>query len=111
MFNWLRRRSKPSPDPKPDAPANTGPDDGRQSGAVVELYRLFAELARPGQAGGLPRRIDLLQRALALVDRRTQADTWAGLQGELGNALARTYHGDPAQNLDRAIVHFGQALE
>ena len=76
-----------------------------------ELPALLRELQGLNRLSDMPRRVDLCQTALGLVDRNAQPELWAGLQGELGNSLIQNPLGPRAENIDLAIDHFNQALE
>jgi hypothetical protein len=56
-------------------------------------------------------RIELIQRALLLIDRQRDAMLWGTLQGTLGNSLSETTLGDPAENIDRAIYAYQEAAQ
>jgi CHAT domain-containing protein len=59
----------------------------------------------------MPRRIQLCQKALGLVDRKLDPSLWADLQTDLGNSFAQCPIGDKAENTERAIESFGRALQ
>ena len=59
----------------------------------------------------MPRRIKLSQRALELVSRQQNPTLWAELQNGLANGLARSPHGDRADNIEQAVEHYRQALK
>jgi CHAT domain-containing protein len=78
---------------------------------VDELSLILRRINEPAQPHDLPQRIELLQRALALVSRKGQPAVWAALQGTLGPALVQSPLGDRADNLEAAIAAFRAALE
>ena len=71
-----------------------------------EVGALWEEI----QVTDMPRRIELCQRALRLVERDSQAQLWAALQGTLGNSYAQNPQGNRAENIEQAIHHYEQAL-
>jgi CHAT domain-containing protein/tetratricopeptide (TPR) repeat protein len=78
------------------------------SGDLPGLLQEMQGLNRPSD---MPRRVELCQAALRLVDRNAQPELWAVLHVELGNSLYQNPLGDRAENLDLAIDHYNQALE
>jgi len=76
-----------------------------------ELPALLREVNSLNRPSDMPRRVELCQIALGLVNQSAQPELWAGLQGELGNSLAQNPLGHRAENIDRAIEHYKQALE
>jgi hypothetical protein len=68
-----------------------------------ELPALLQELQELNRLSDMPRRVELCQTALGLVDRDAQPELWAGLQVELGNSLAQNPLGPRAENLGLAI--------
>jgi tetratricopeptide (TPR) repeat protein len=56
------------------------------------------------------RRAELCQRALSLVARHENPLLWAELQVELGNGLSQDPSGERADNIERALEHYGAAL-
>ncbi|MBC2699114.1 MAG: CHAT domain-containing protein [ANME-2 cluster archaeon] len=59
----------------------------------------------------MPRRVELCQSALRLVNRNAQPELWADLQIELSNSFALNPLGPRAENLELSIYHYNQALE
>jgi CHAT domain-containing protein/tetratricopeptide (TPR) repeat protein len=76
-----------------------------------ELPALLQELQGLNRPSDMPRRVELCQRALTLVNQSAQPKLWAGLQMELGSSLGRNPLGPRAENLELAIEHYNQALE
>ena len=72
---------------------------------------ILRELSRPAQRSDMPRRIELCQQALRLVDRRENPELWAALQVELASSLAQNPLGGRAENIEQAIHHYTLALE
>jgi hypothetical protein len=56
-------------------------------------------------------RVELCLRALALVERAHDPASWAWLQVNLANNLILDPSGGRADNLERAIEHYGLALQ
>src|SRR5271157_820576 len=81
-----------------------------EKGKRAELAAILHELAQPLQLANMLARIELCQKALALVRREQDPEIWAALHGELGHCCAQNPHGERAGNLERAIQHFEQAL-
>ncbi len=76
-----------------------------------DLRPILEELRRPMGILEMPHRIELCLRALRRVPRAKNPALWAALQVELGNSLAQNPRGDRAENLERAIEAYRQALE
>ncbi|KAF5412616.1 MAG: hypothetical protein C5S47_00985 [Candidatus Methanogasteraceae archaeon] len=76
-----------------------------------ELPALLQELQGLNRLSDMPRRVELCQIALGLVNQSAQPELWGGLQVELGNSLAQNPLGHRAENIDLAIEHYNQALE
>ena len=76
-----------------------------------DLQSILQELARPMGILDMQRRVQLCQQALTMADRADQPQLWAGLQVELANSLAQNHQGEGAENFERAIKHYQQALE
>jgi hypothetical protein len=75
-----------------------------------ELSKILQELNRPARLGDMPRRIKLCQKALELIPPENELQ-WAQLQGELGYCLANSPSGDRADNIERSIEHYNNALK
>jgi CHAT domain-containing protein len=76
-----------------------------------ELQSILQELSQPGRSGGdIPHRIQLCRQAIAFVPRERNPELWAALQNELGNNLAQNPIRDRAENIERAIEHYNEAL-
>jgi CHAT domain-containing protein/tetratricopeptide (TPR) repeat protein len=90
-----------------------GPIQQRSDTASIpsQLRALLAELQSLNRLSDMPQRIKLCERALDLVERDTQQELWTALQIELGNSLAQNPHGERAENIERAIHHYDQALK
>jgi tetratricopeptide (TPR) repeat protein len=78
---------------------------------AAELRALLEEIARLRRLSEMPRKVELCERALGMVERENNPVLWAALQGELANALAQNPLGNRAENLEKAIHHYQQALE
>jgi len=76
-----------------------------------EVEPVLREVARLTGRADMPRRIELCQQALRQVDREENPVLWAALQNELANSLLETPLGERAENIERAIHHYTQALE
>jgi len=76
-----------------------------------ELPELLQELNSLNRLSDMPRRVELCQTALGLVDRNAEPELWSGLQNELGNSLAQSPFGSCAENIELAIDNFNQALQ
>lgn len=75
------------------------------------LRPMLNELVRLIQLRDMPRRVELCQQALALVERRANPQLWATLQVELGNSLLQSPLGSRVQSLEEAIDAYQQALQ
>ena len=76
-----------------------------------ELAALLQEIARLTRLSDMPRKIELCEQALRLVQRESNPSLWAALQVELANALQQNPLGNRAENLERAIAHYELALQ
>ncbi|WP_287910895.1 hypothetical protein [Chloroflexus sp.] len=76
-----------------------------------DLLPMLTELTRPDAPLDMPQRIDLCHRALALIDRASQPQLWAAVTVILADSLAQHPFGDRAENVERAIRYYEQALE
>jgi hypothetical protein len=54
-----------------------------------DLPGLLQEMRGLNRPSDIPRRVELCQAALRLVDRNAQPELWAGLHGEFGNSLGQ----------------------
>jgi tetratricopeptide (TPR) repeat protein len=77
----------------------------------AELQRLLQEIARLIHLSDMPRKVELCQRALRLLQREDNLPLWAALQDTLASALAQNPLGNRAENLERAIEHYELALQ
>ena len=75
------------------------------------LSIIMKELRRPRYPGDVPKRIDLCEEALKLVDKSMQPELWANLHGELAVSYSDNQVGDQAANLKKAIHHFTMTSE
>jgi CHAT domain-containing protein/tetratricopeptide (TPR) repeat protein len=75
------------------------------------LPALLQELQGLNRLSDMPRRVELCQTALTLVNQSTQPELWGVLQVELGDSLSQNPLGPRAENLDLAFDHYNQALE
>jgi tetratricopeptide (TPR) repeat protein len=78
---------------------------------AAELGALVEEIARLRRPSEMPRKVELCERALGMVEREDNPGLWGALQGELANALQQNPLGNRAENLEKAIHHYQQALE
>ncbi|MBN2549545.1 MAG: CHAT domain-containing protein [Anaerolineales bacterium] len=76
-----------------------------------DLRPILEALAQPARLSDMPRRVNLCLQALGMIERNTQPELWAVLEGELANSLAQNPLGERAENLEQAISHYQQALE
>ena len=77
-----------------------------------ELLELLKKLERPATSPAERRqRMEMLERALVIVERSKQPQLWAQLQGNLGIMLAENSAGDRQVQLERAVACFRAALE
>jgi hypothetical protein len=89
---------------KPAEPPNAGQVDPKLAALLNEL----PHLQKPADE---ERRLQVLQAAVALVDRHSQTELWSSLQGSLAALYADRANGDLADNLEKAIQHGTAALE
>src|SRR5262249_48548711 len=83
-----------------------------RSDKPADLRTILQELSQPPRSVfDMPRRIELCGRALALISRQQDSALWGSLQVELATCLAQNPQGPRAENLERAIAHYNQALE
>ena len=75
------------------------------------LTAILEDLSQPTRLSDMPRRIELCQQALSLVNREEDAYLWAALRFELGNSLVQTPKGDRADNIEKAIRSYEQTME
>jgi tetratricopeptide (TPR) repeat protein len=78
---------------------------------AAELRALLEEIVRLRRPSEMPRKVELCERALGMVEREDNPGLWAALQVELANALAQNPLGNRAENLEKAIHHYRQALD
>ena len=84
---------------------------GHRPSHVNELQSILHELDQPAQAMDIPRRIQICEQALALVNRDQQPKLWAMLCIQLGNNLADNEQGDRSENIDKSITAYQDALK
>jgi CHAT domain-containing protein/tetratricopeptide (TPR) repeat protein len=89
----------------------TGGKPGSGTDPTAELPSILRELSQPARRSDMPRRVELCQQALGLVERTHDPGLWAELQVWLGNSLAQNSLGGRAENIERAIAAYEQALE
>jgi CHAT domain-containing protein/predicted LPLAT superfamily acyltransferase len=111
--NLERALAAYSPVPSPPTPAQAG---GRLQAelaqAPLEVQQIVRQLGQPvTDLRQEVQRLQLFERALALVDRRRLPQLWAALQGDFANSLGQAPAGDRAENLERAIAAFSAVLE
>jgi tetratricopeptide (TPR) repeat protein len=78
---------------------------------AAELRALLEEIDHLSRPSEMPRRVELCERALGMVEREDNPGLWGALQVELANALQQNPLGNRAENLEKAIHHYQQALE
>jgi CHAT domain-containing protein len=76
-----------------------------------ELQALLDELAQPINPLEMPHRIQLCEKALAMLPRQQHPQLWAMLQKELGVCLSDNLLGDPAENIERSIIALHDAMQ
>ncbi|MGB0384149.1 MAG: CHAT domain-containing protein [Ardenticatenaceae bacterium] len=76
-----------------------------------DLGSLLNEIVRLTDRSDMPRRVELCQAALALVDRHTQPELWGLLQNERAFNLWQNPLGKRADNLEQAISALQQTLQ
>lgn len=74
--------------------------DGPHPDRLVTLR----ELKRLGHPGDAPRRVEVCRTALTMVDRNTEPELWALLQGVLADSLIQSPVGDRGERIDQAIA-------
>ena len=84
---------------------------GGEPAAPPALQPILQELSRPARIMDMPRRVQLCQQGLTLLQRDENPQLWAALQVVLGNSLAQNPQGDRAENIERAIAGYEQALQ
>ncbi len=85
---------------------------GSSSGGIPpELAAIIEEIVQLTSIREMPRRVQLCQQALSLIQREQNPPLWAALQGQLGNSLYQTPLGNRAENIEQAIAAYQQALE
>ena len=85
-----------------------GAAGGRVAAGLRALLEEIDHLSRPSE---MPRKVELCERALGMVEREDDPVLWGALQGELANALQQNPLGHRAENLEQAIFHYQQALD
>ncbi len=76
-----------------------------------EIDLIEEQVARLNLPHEMPERIALNQRAIALLETRGRSEYWARFQGDLANNHAKNSHGKRSENIDKALHHYGLALE
>jgi CHAT domain-containing protein/tetratricopeptide (TPR) repeat protein len=77
----------------------------------TELQPLIQQIARLTCPSEMPRKVELCEQALRLVQREDNPPLWAALQVTLANALQQNPLGSRADNLEEAIRHYDLALQ
>lgn len=75
-----------------------------------ELTSILEELSSLVLRSDMPRRINLCEQALEMVDRIVEPELWAKLQRVLATSLTQSPQGERAENVERAIGHYEHAL-
>jgi tetratricopeptide (TPR) repeat protein len=78
---------------------------------AAELRALWEEITRLRRPSEMPRKVELCERALGMVERKDNPVLWGALQVALANALQQNPLGNRAENLEKAIHHYRRALE
>ena len=78
--------------------------------ASMRLGELLDQTSRLTNPADLPVRIQLLESALALVERDENPAMWAVLHADIGRTLLVNPEGDREDNYDRAAEHYRLAL-
>lgn len=78
---------------------------------AARLRALFERLADLEEPRHIPERIELLVTAMELVSYSENASAWAMLCYALGDSLMQDRRGDPAENVERAILAFRAILK
>lgn len=79
---------------------------------MKDLNNILQKLLLPAQnLCEIPKRLELCQKALRLVNKTQQSELWAALQSEMGNNLVKNPWGNRADNLEKATHHYQNALE
>jgi CHAT domain-containing protein/tetratricopeptide (TPR) repeat protein len=111
----LERMMQQAGGPAPSLPTSAQAGGGLQAELAQAPLEVQQIVHRLGQPVTDPRqevqRLQLFERALALVDRRWLPQLWAALQNDFANSLQATLAGDRAENLEQAITAFSAALE
>ncbi|TAH53991.1 MAG: tetratricopeptide repeat protein, partial [Chloroflexota bacterium] len=76
-----------------------------------DVRSILQEISRLTRLPDMPRKIELCRAALERITREQNQNLWAGLNGELANALNQNPQGSRAENLEEAIRHYELALE
>jgi len=76
-----------------------------------EVMPVLKELARPARQGDMPWRIELCQHGLRTMERGQHPWLWAALHDALATSLAQSPSGERAENMERAIEHYGMAMQ
>ncbi|MCO5382624.1 MAG: CHAT domain-containing protein [Methanosarcina barkeri] len=80
-----------------------------ESGEDIQIIlKKIVDLTRPQD---MPEKIMMLYHALSLTQRQSNPELGATLQVELGNSFHLNSQGNRADNIEKAIEHYNQALE
>ena len=72
---------------------------------------ILSKLSHPMPLRDMPLRISLCIEALGNISQTENPETWAALQDDLGNNYAENPIGDRGESLEKAILHFENALQ
>jgi CHAT domain-containing protein len=78
---------------------------------LEDVRAILEELSRPACRTEMPQRIQLCEQTLSRVGRETHPMLWAAFQAILADSLSQNPIGKRAENTERAIHHYGRALQ
>ena len=84
-------------------------DNKKKSEKDLQIIR--KEIDKLTKPQDIPKKVEMLQHALSLVQRQSNPARWAALHGELGTNLAQNSQGNRNDNIEKAIKHYNQTLE
>lgn len=101
---------RPAPFVVPGSTREPRASEGRRT-LLKNLQRILHRLAQGEVRSQHHEAVELSQRALGSIIKEHDPTLWAALQVRLANALRQDPLNEPAENLERAISHYRQALE
>jgi len=78
---------------------------------LEDVRAILEELSRPACRTEMPQRIQLCEQTLSRVSRETHPMLWAAFEAILADSLSQNPIGERAENIERAIHHYGRALK